>query len=105
MSELREPEVFAAGGSYTMSLEDELEIFDRLVEDAYDLLVDWVIEREDECIEGARKRLIDNYPKYKDAAFKASEKQNVKGGGEEHQDLLNYIIFAMNAAEREKDGH
>jgi hypothetical protein len=84
-----------AGGRTSLSLEQQLKIHDRLVDKAYSLMIDFVIEREDELKEGSRARLEAYYDEYGDAAFQKLEEENVVGALEEGDDLLNYLIFAL----------
>ena len=85
-----------------LSCKEQLDIFDSLVDEAYDLLVDFVIEREDEIRQGARERLEQNYDEYGDAAFHWTEARAVVEGLEECDDALNCIVFALYAREEKQ---
>lgn len=92
--------VMPAGGRESLSKEQQVKIHNRLVDKAYGMLIDFVVEREDEIREGALERMEAYYEEYGDSSFQMGEEECAAGALEEADDTLNYIIFGLYARER-----
>jgi hypothetical protein len=85
-----------------LSVKEQLDLWDRFADEAYDILVDFVIEKEDEIREMARARCEQYVEEYGDTAWFSGEESNMVEAMPEASDTLNYIIYAIYGVEMGK---